>query len=54
MSEVYPVAAEWKEAASIDEAARTEIYTASLSQPHAFGLDQAKRPEGVKRPELGG
>ena len=54
MSEVYPVAAEWKAAASVGEAARTEIYAASLSQPDAFWLDQAKRLDWVKRPELAG
>ena len=50
----YPVPAARKNDAAIGEAVRTELYAASVSRPDDFWLDQSRRLDWVKRPELAG
>lgn len=52
--EIYPVPAEWAREARYDAAGYERLYGRSLADPGSFWLDQAKRLDWVKRPELAG
>lgn len=52
--ETYPVPAEWAREARYDAAGYERLYGRSLADPGSFWLDQAKRLDWVKRPELAG
>ncbi len=52
--ETYPVPAEWARGARYDAAGYERLYGRSLADPGSFWLDQAKRLDWVKRPELAG
>ena len=53
MSDLYAVPAAWKERA-LGEAAYAEMYEASLAQPEAFWLEQAKRLDWMQAPGTAG
>jgi len=52
--ETYPVPAIWAQGARYDAAGYEQLYGRSLADPGSFWLDQAKRLDWVKRPELAG
>ena len=55
MSEsVYPVPEAWARRAKVDAAGYEQLYGRSLADPGSFWLDQAKRLDWIKRPELAG
>ncbi|KAI1693572.1 AMP-binding enzyme domain-containing protein [Ditylenchus destructor] len=52
--EIHPVPAEWAREARYDAAGYEQLYGRSIADPGSFWLDQAKRLDWVKRPELAG
>jgi acetyl-CoA synthetase len=52
--ELYPVPAEWAQSARYDSAAYEKLYGRSLADPGSFWLEQARRLDWIKRPELAG
>ncbi|WP_447726705.1 acetate--CoA ligase [Sphingomonas koreensis] len=52
--ETYPVPAEWAQGARYDAAGYERLYGRSLADPGSFWLEQARRLDWVKRPELAG
>ncbi|WP_423604583.1 acetate--CoA ligase [Sphingomonas sp. MS122] len=52
--EIYPVPAEWARNARYDAAGYERLYGRSLADPGSFWLEQAKRLDWIKRPELAG
>jgi len=53
-AEVYPVPAEWAKRARIDAAGYEKLYGRSLADPGSFWLEQARRLDWIKRPEIAG
>jgi acetyl-CoA synthetase len=51
---VYPVPEEWARRAKVDAAGYEKLYGRSLADPGSFWLEQAKRLDWIKRPELAG
>ncbi|HEU4960310.1 MAG TPA: acetate--CoA ligase [Sphingomonas sp.] len=51
---VYPVPADWAKRARIDAAAYDQMYGRSISDPGSFWLEQARRLDWIKRPEIAG
>jgi acetyl-CoA synthetase len=55
MSEsLYPVPEEWARGARVDAAGYERLYGRSLADPGSFWLEQAKRLDWTKRPEIAG
>ncbi len=55
MSEsVYPVPEEWAKRARVDAAGYEKLYGRSVADPGSFWLEQARRLDWIKRPELAG
>jgi len=55
MSEsVYPVPQEWARRAKVDAAGYEKLYGRSIADPGSFWLEQAKRLDWVRRPEMAG
>lgn len=52
--DLFPVPAEWAKTARVNAAKYTEIYGRSLADPGTFWLEQAKRLDWIKRPEIAG
>jgi acetyl-CoA synthetase len=52
--ELYPVPPEWAAHARIDADGYDLLYGRSLADPGSFWLDQAKRLDWIKRPEIAG
>ncbi|ODP38682.1 acetate--CoA ligase [Sphingomonas turrisvirgatae] len=52
--ELYPVPAEWARSARYDAAGYEKLYGRSLADPGSFWLEQAKRIDWIKRPEIAG
>ncbi|RHW19124.1 acetate--CoA ligase [Sphingomonas gilva] len=52
--EVYPVPGEWAKRARVDAAGYEKMYGLSLADPGSFWLEQAKRLDWIKRPEIAG
>lgn len=52
--EIHPVPADWAREARYDAAGYEQLYGRSIADPGSFWLDQAKRLDWVKRPELAG
>ncbi|OYU73353.1 MAG: acetyl-coenzyme A synthetase, partial [Alphaproteobacteria bacterium PA3] len=52
--DLFPVPAEWAKKARVNAAKYTEIYGRSLADPGTFWLEQAKRRDWIKRPEIAG
>jgi acetyl-CoA synthetase len=52
--EVYPVPAAWARQARVDEAGYEKLYGRSLADPGSFWLEQARRLDWIKRPEIAG
>lgn len=50
----YPVAHEWQAKARIDAGKYEQLYGRSLADPGSFWLEQAKRLDWIKRPEIAG
>ncbi len=53
-SSVYPVPDEWARRARVDAAGYEKLYGRSLADPGSFWLEQARRLDWIKRPELAG
>uniref|UniRef100_UPI0035C9EF6E acetate--CoA ligase n=1 Tax=uncultured Sphingomonas sp. TaxID=158754 RepID=UPI0035C9EF6E len=52
--DLYPVPPEWAAHARVDAAGYEKLYGRSLADPGTFWLEQAKRLDWVKRPEIAG
>ncbi|MCW4461577.1 acetate--CoA ligase [Sphingomonas sp. BT-65] len=52
--EIYPVPAEWARNARYDAAGYERLYGRSIADPGSFWLEQAKRLDWIKRPEMAG
>ena len=52
--EIYPVPIEWAERARYDAAGYDQLYGRSLADPGSFWLEQARRLDWIKRPEIAG
>lgn len=50
----YPVAHEWQAKARIDAGKYEQLYGRSLADPGSFWLEQARRLDWIKRPEIAG
>ena len=50
----YPVPTEWAEKARVDAKRYDQLYGLALADPGSFWLDQAKRLDWIKRPEIAG
>jgi acetyl-CoA synthetase len=50
----YPVPAEWAAKARVDAKRYDQLYGLALADPGTFWLDQAKRLDWIKRPEIAG
>jgi len=50
----YPVPAEWAAKAKVDAKRYDQLYGLALADPGSFWLDQAKRLDWIKRPEIAG
>jgi len=51
---VYPVPADWAKRAKVDRAGYEKLHGRSLADPGTFWLDQARRLDWIKRPEMAG
>jgi len=51
---LYPVPPEWAKRARIDAAGYEKLYGRSLADPGSFWLEQARRLDWIKRPEIAG
>jgi len=51
---LYPVPAEWAKRARVDAAGYDTLYGRSLADPGSFWLEQARRLDWIKRPEIAG
>ncbi|NNM75332.1 acetate--CoA ligase [Sphingomonas sp. ID1715] len=54
MADLYPVPSEWAKRARVDSDKYTQIYGRSLADPGSFWLEQARRLDWIKRPEIAG
>ena len=52
--DIYPVPPEWAASARIDAAGYEKLYGRSLADPGSFWLEQARRLDWIKRPEIAG
>ncbi|MDQ2879187.1 MAG: acetate--CoA ligase [Pseudomonadota bacterium] len=52
--ETYPVPTEWAKRARYDAAGYEKLYGRSLADPGSFWLEQARRLDWIKRPEIAG
>ena len=52
--DLYPVPPEWAANARIDAAGYDRLYGRSLADPGSFWLEQARRLDWIKRPEIAG
>ena len=52
--EPYPVPPEWAKRARVDAAGYERLYGRSLADPGTFWLEQARRLDWIKRPEIAG
>ncbi|MDO7843367.1 acetate--CoA ligase [Sphingomonas immobilis] len=52
--DLYPVPAEWAARARVDAAGYDKLYGRSLADPGTFWLEQARRLDWIKRPEIAG
>ena len=51
---IYPVPAEWKSKAKVDAQRYAQLHGLSLADPGSFWLEQARRLDWIKRPEIAG
>lgn len=51
---LFPIPAEWADKARISKSRYTELYGRSLADPGGFWLEQARRLQWTKRPEIAG
>jgi acetyl-CoA synthetase len=51
---VYPVPPEWAKRARVNRAGYEKLYGRSLADPGTFWLEQARRLDWIKRPEIAG
>ncbi|MBX3593211.1 acetate--CoA ligase [Sphingomonas sp.] len=52
--DIYPVPEQWAREARIDAAGYEQLYGRSIADPGSFWLEQARRLDWIKRPELAG
>ncbi len=53
-ADIYPVPADWAKDARVDTESYEQLYGRSLADPGSFWLEQAKRLDWIKRPEIAG
>ena len=53
-SEIYPVPPEWAKRSRINAAKYDQLYGRALGDPGTFWLEQARRLDWIKRPEIAG
>ncbi|AQR74144.1 acetate--CoA ligase [Sphingomonas sp. LM7] len=51
---LYPVSEDWARRARVDAAGYEKLYGRSIADPGSFWLEQAKRLDWIKRPEMAG
>src|ERR1700709_2831623 len=51
---LYPVPADWPKRTKVTRAGYEKLYGRSLADPGSFWLEQAKRLDWIKRPEIAG
>jgi acetyl-CoA synthetase len=54
MADLYPVSEEWARRARVDAAGYDQLYGRSIADPGSFWLEQARRLDWIKRPEIAG
>ena len=54
MSDLYPVPAEWAKKARVNAKKYAQLYGRALGDPGSFWLEQARRLDWIKRPEIAG
>jgi acetyl-CoA synthetase len=54
MADLYPVPAEWAKRAKVTADKYAQLYGRSLADPGSFWLEQARRLDWIKRPEIAG
>jgi acetyl-CoA synthetase len=54
MADLYPVPAEWAKRARVNGDKYAQLYGRSLADPGSFWLEQARRLDWIKRPEIAG
>ncbi|MGJ3647556.1 acetate--CoA ligase [Sphingomonas sp. GlSt437] len=54
MTDLYPVPPEWSANARVDAAGYEKLYGRALADPGSFWLEQARRLDWIKRPEIAG
>jgi acetyl-CoA synthetase len=54
MADLYPVPAEWAKRARVNAGKYRQLYGRSLADPGSFWLQQARRLDWIKRPEIAG
>ncbi|MGY4398565.1 acetyl-CoA synthetase [Sphingomonas sp. UYAg733] len=52
--DLYPVPPEWAQRARVDAAGYENLYGRSLADPGSFWLEQSRRLDWIKRPEIAG
>ncbi|MBW4331198.1 acetate--CoA ligase [Stakelama sp. CBK3Z-3] len=52
--QVYPVSDEWKKRAKVDAEGYEQLHGRSIADPGSFWLEQARRLDWIKRPEIAG
>ncbi|MCM8732465.1 AMP-binding protein, partial [Hephaestia sp. GCM10023244] len=54
MADFFPIPADWAKGARVDAERYEQMYGRSLADPGSFWLEQAKRLDWIKRPEIAG
>ncbi|HEV2567559.1 acetate--CoA ligase [Sphingomonas sp.] len=54
MADIYPVPGDWAKRARVNADKYTQLYGRSLADPGSFWLEQARRLDWIKRPEIAG
>ncbi|MFD1611238.1 acetate--CoA ligase [Sphingomonas tabacisoli] len=54
MADLYPVPQDWAKRARVNAEKYTQLYGRSLADPGSFWLEQARRLDWIKRPEIAG
>src|SRR3546814_17354022 len=53
-ADIYPVPTDWAKDARVDAETYAQMYGRGLADPGSFWLEQAKRLDWIKRPEIAG
>jgi acetyl-CoA synthetase len=52
--DLFPVPAEWAKKSKVNAAKYQQLYGRALGDPGSFWLEQARRLDWIKRPEIAG